>query len=58
MQTRVEHMKALKAAWERAPMGPQKEAALTNYEAAQNSNIARMEKAAMDYLRKAEAALR
>ncbi len=58
MKTRLEHMKALKAAWERAPTGPQKDAALTSYEAAKESNIARIERAAMDHLRKAEAALR
>jgi hypothetical protein len=37
-------MKALKAKWETAPTGPQKEAALMNYETAQKSNIARIEK--------------
>ncbi len=58
MKTRLEHMKALKAEWEQAPTGPQKVAALANYEAAQESNIARIEKAAMHHLRKAEAALR
>ena len=34
MTTRVEHMLALKAAWEKAQAGPPTEAALKNYEAA------------------------
>jgi hypothetical protein len=58
MKTRVEHMKALKVTWERAPKGAQKDAALKSYEAAIESNIARIEKAAMDHLHKAEAALK
>lgn len=58
MKTRVEHMKALKAAWERSPEGPQKDAALKSYEAAIKSNIARIEKAAMDHLHRTEAALK
>jgi hypothetical protein len=58
MKTRVEHMKVLKDTWERAPKGPQKDAALKSYETAQACNIARIEKAAMNHLRKAEAALK
>jgi transcriptional regulator len=51
-------MKVLKDTWERAPKGPQKDAALKSYETAQACNIARIEKAAMNHLRKAEAALK
>jgi len=58
MKSRVEHMKALRATWETAPTGPAKEAALKNYEAAQKSNAARIEKAATDHLRRSEAALK
>ena len=39
MTTRVEHMLALKAAWEKAQAGPQREAALKNYEAAQKRTL-------------------
>ena len=55
MTTRVEQMKKLKAAWERAPTDSLKNSALQNYEAAQKSNVARMERAAIAYLKKAEA---
>jgi hypothetical protein len=51
-------MKALKAAWERAPIGRQKDIAFKNYEAAQRSNAARMEKSASAHLHKVEAALK
>lgn len=55
MKSHVEHMKALKATWERAPTGPNKNAALKNYEAALKTSIARIERAAIIHLRKAEA---
>ena len=58
MKSRIEHMKALKHTWERAPKGPEKDAALTSYEAAKACNIARIEKAAMNHLRKTDAALK
>lgn len=58
MTTRVEHMKALKTAWERAPAGPRKDTALKCYKDARALNIARIEKAAMDHLQKTEAALK
>ncbi len=58
MTTRVEHMKALKAAWKRAPTGPEKDIAFERFESAQRSNVAKMAKAAMAYLHKAEAALK
>jgi hypothetical protein len=58
MATRVEHMMALKGAWERAPAGPLKVAALRDYEAAQKENLARSEKDAADYLNKAVDALK
>ena len=58
MKTRVEHMKALKITWEMAPKGARKDAALKSYEAAIESNVARIEKAAMNHLHKAEAALK
>ena len=37
MTTRVEQMLAWKAAWEKAQAGPQRKAALQNYEAAQKA---------------------
>jgi hypothetical protein len=49
MTTRTEHMKALKATWQRAPIGPRKDAALKRYESAQRSNIAKIERAAMSH---------
>lgn len=58
MKTRVQQMKALKVTWERAPEGPQKDAALKSYEAAKARNVARIEKAAMTHLLKADAALK
>lgn len=48
MTTRVDYMAALKSAWERAPIGPEKLAALIKYEGAKHSNIARIEMAAED----------
>jgi hypothetical protein len=53
MTTRVEHMKALKAAWEEAQAGPRREAALENYEAAQKANATRSDMQARRYLRAA-----
>ena len=47
-------MAALKSTWEHAPTGPEKLAALTKYERAKQSNIARIEKAATAYLLKAK----
>lgn len=58
MTTRAEHMQALKTAWEMAPSGAQKEAALRDYQAAQKTNLARTKKAAADYLSKAVDALK
>jgi hypothetical protein len=58
MKTRVEHMKALKVTWQRAPKGTQKDAAFESYEAAKACNVARIEKAAMNHLQKAVAALK
>jgi hypothetical protein len=49
MTARVNYMAALKSAWERAPTGPEKLAALIKYEGAKHSNIARIEKAATVY---------
>jgi hypothetical protein len=50
MTTRVEHMLALKAAWEKAQAGPQREAALKNYEAAQKANATRSDLQARRHL--------
>ena len=58
MTTRIEYMKTLKAAWERAPIGRQKDIAFKNYVAAQRSKAAKMEKTASAHLRKVEAALK
>jgi hypothetical protein len=54
MTTRVDYMAALKSSWERAPIGPEKLAALIKYEGAKHSNIARIEKAATVYRIKAK----
>ena len=56
MTTRVNYMAALKSTWERALAGPEKLAALTKYERAKQSNIARIEKAATVYLLKTKSA--
>ena len=56
MTTRVNYMAALKSTWEHAPTGPEKLAALTKYERAKQSNIARIEKAATVYLLKTKSA--
>ena len=53
MTTRAKHMKALKAAWEGAPPGPRKKAALKNYEAAQRANATKSDMQARRYLRAA-----
>jgi hypothetical protein len=50
MITRANYLTVLKAAWERAPAGPEKLAALLKYEGAQQSNIARVEKSATIHL--------
>jgi hypothetical protein len=54
MTTRVDYMAALKSAWELAPIGTEKLAALIKYEDAKHSNIARIEKAATVYHIKAK----
>jgi hypothetical protein len=56
MATRANYMAALKSAWERAPTGSEKLAALMKYEKAKQSNIARIEKAATVYLLKTKSA--
>jgi hypothetical protein len=56
MTTRVHYMAVLKAAWERAPAGPEKLAALIKYEGAQQPDIGRIEKAATVHLLKTKAA--
>ena len=56
MTTRVNYMAALKSTWEHAPTGPEKLAALTKYERAKQSNIARIETAAAVYLIKTKSA--
>ena len=58
MTTRAQYMEALKKAWEDAPPGPQKEAALRDYQTAQKTNLERTKKAAADYLNKAVDALK
>jgi len=42
MITPVNYLKVLKAAWERAPAGPEKLAALIKYEGAQQPDIGRI----------------
>ena len=58
MTTRAQYMEALKKAWEQARPGPQKEAALRDYRAAQKTNLERTKKVAADYLNKAVDALK
>ena len=58
MTTRLQHMKALKAPWEAAPAGRQKEGALKNYEAAQKANATRIDRQAKCYLHAAAAAFK
>jgi hypothetical protein len=58
MTTRVEHMLALKAAWENAPAGPQREAALKNYEAAKKANASRSDLQARHHLGAAAVAVK
>jgi hypothetical protein len=52
MITRVAHMEALRLSWESARPGYQKVAALKTYEAAQKSNVDKMEKTATRFLAK------
>jgi hypothetical protein len=42
----ADKMKAVKAAWDKAPSGPKKEAALKHYQAAQKAHTARDDAAA------------
>ena len=58
MTTRVEQMLALKAAWEKAQAGPQRKAALQNYEAAQKANATRSDIQARRHLGAADAAVK
>lgn len=37
----AEKMKSVKAAWDKAPSGPKKDAALKHYQAAEKANIAK-----------------
>jgi hypothetical protein len=52
-----EKMKSVKAAWDKAPAGPKKDAALTHYQAAEKSHGAQKDAEAMKSLEAATAAL-
>ena len=50
-------MKSVKAAWDKAPAGPKKEAALTHYKEAEKALAAKNEADCLKSLDKAQAAL-
>lgn len=41
MQTSTERMSNVKAAWDKAPAGPKKDAALKHYQAAEKAQVAK-----------------
>jgi hypothetical protein len=55
--TAAEQMKIVKAAWDKAPAGPKKDAALKHYTVAENAVQAHDEKAALKALEEATKAL-
>ena len=53
----ADKMKTVKAAWDKAPAGPKKDAALTHYQAAEKSHTAKNDAETMKSLDAASAAL-
>lgn len=54
----ADEMKAVKMAWDKAPAGPKKEAALKEYRAAEQAQSKKDEKACMAALGKAKTAMK
>lgn len=52
-----EQMKSVKAAWDKAPSGPKKDAALKHYQAAEKAHTAKHDEDAIKELDKARKAL-
>jgi hypothetical protein len=55
--TAAEQMKSVKAAWDKAPSGPKKDAALKHYQAAEKAHTAKHDADAIKELDKARKAL-
>ncbi len=53
----TEKMKSVKTAWDKAPAGPKKDAALTHYRAAEKAHTARKDTDCLKELEAATAAL-
>lgn len=54
----ADEMKAVKAAWDKAPAGPKKDAALKEYKMAEQAHAKKDEKACMGALAKAKTAMK